>query len=127
MYFPFKASKILFLQIQCKPANHICFIKERVKKPFANRVHTTILILQNKTETMAKDITYLEILDRDNRKCRNCGSGQNLEVHHRQYHRDNKTGLKREPWDYDNKFLITICHGCHEIGHEQYKIPVFNN
>ena len=89
---------------------------------------------------MAKDITYLEmlltekwrgkreeILERDNRKCRNCGSSQNLEVHHRQYHRDNKTGLKREPWNYDNKYLITICHGCHEIGHEQYKIPVFNN
>lgn len=89
---------------------------------------------------MAKDITYLEmllterwrqkreeILDRDNHKCRNCGNSQNLEIHHRQYHRDNKTGLKREPWDYDNKYLITICHQCHEAGHKQFNIPVFNN
>lgn len=89
---------------------------------------------------MNKDITYIEmllterwrqkrveILDRDNHKCRNCGGDQNLEVHHRQYHRDSKTGLKREPWDYDNKYLIVICHNCHEAGHKQYKIPIFNN
>ena len=68
-----------------------------------------------------------EILDRDKRKCRNCGCEQNLEIHHRQYHRDNKTGMKREPWDYDNKYLITMCHDCHEIGSKQYITPVFNN
>jgi len=89
---------------------------------------------------MTKDITYLEmllterwiqkreeILERDSRKCRNCGSGQNLEVHHRQYHKGNNTGLKREPWDYKNRYLIAICRECHEAGHKQYKIPVFNN
>lgn len=89
---------------------------------------------------MAKDITYIEmliterwrskrkeILERDNRKCRNCGCGKNLEIHHRQYHRDSKTGLKREPWDYDNKYLITMCNVCHETGTNQFTIPVFNN
>lgn len=89
---------------------------------------------------MVKNITYpemlltekwrskrKEILERDSHKCRNCGNIQNLEVHHRQYHRDNKTGLKREPWDYNNKYLITVCHNCHKIGHEQYKVYIFNN
>lgn len=89
---------------------------------------------------MAQDITYLEmllterwrqkreqILTRDSRKCRNCGCSQNLEVHHRQYHTDSKTGLKREPWDYDNKYLATLCHSCHEAGHKQFTIPNFKN
>ncbi len=89
---------------------------------------------------MKKEVTYLEmllterwkqkreeILERDKHKCRNCGCGKNLEVHHRQYHKDIKTGFKREPWDYDNKYLILMCHECHEIGHKLYNIPVFNN
>lgn len=89
---------------------------------------------------MQKDVTYIEmllterwrrkreeILERDNRKCRNCGCGQNLEVHHRQYHIDIKSGMKREPWDYDSKYLITMCGECHEAGHKQHNIPVFKN
>lgn len=66
-----------------------------------------------------------EILDRDSRKCRNCGNAHGLEVHHRQYHIDTKTGFKKEPWEYDNKYLITLCRQCHEAGHQQYTIPVF--
>lgn len=89
---------------------------------------------------MVKNITYLEmllterwrqkreqILERDSRKCRNCGNGQNLHVHHRQYHIDAQTGLQREPWDYENKYLVTLCEKCHETGHKQYKIPNFKN
>ena len=89
---------------------------------------------------MAKDISYVEmllterwrqkreeILERDNRKCRNCGKSQNLHVHHRQYHIDSKTGLQREVWDYDNKYLVTLCETCHETGHQQYKVPNFKN
>ena len=89
---------------------------------------------------MQKDVTYIEmllterwrrkreeILERDNRKCRNCGCGQNLEVHHRQYHIDLKSGMKREPWDYDSKYLISMCGECHEAGHKQHNIPVFKN
>ena len=89
---------------------------------------------------MQKDVTYIEmllterwrrkreeILDRDNRKCRNCSCSQNLEVHHRQYHIDTKSGMKREPWDYDSHYLITLCNECHEAGHKQHNIPVFKN
>lgn len=89
---------------------------------------------------MAQDITYVEmllterwkhkreqILERDNRQCRNCACTNNLQVHHRQYHINTKTGFKREPWDYDNKYLITLCNSCHEAGHKQYQIPNFKN
>ena len=89
---------------------------------------------------MAHEISYVELLlterwrnkretiiERDKHKCRNCGSAKHLEVHHRQYHIDTKTGFKREPWDYDNKYLVTLCDQCHDAGHKQYKIQSFKN
>lgn len=68
-----------------------------------------------------------EILQRDNHQCKNCGSKENLQVHHRQYHINAKTGNKKNPWDYNHKYLITLCHDCHEKGHKRYTIPVFKN
>ena len=89
---------------------------------------------------MVHEISYVEmllterwrnkrelILERDKHQCRNCGSTNQLQVHHRQYHIDTKTGFKREPWDYNDKYLITLCDQCHEAGHKQYKIPSFKN
>jgi 5-methylcytosine-specific restriction endonuclease McrA len=66
-----------------------------------------------------------KILNRDNHQCKNCGSRENLQVHHRQYHINAKTGHKKKPWEYDQKYLITLCQECHEIGHNQYIIPIF--
>lgn len=52
----------------------------------------------------------LEILNRDNWKCTNCGNDKlNLHVHHEKYF--------GEPWEIDNSKLKTICHKCHEIEH----------
>ncbi len=65
------------------------------------------------------------ILERDGYRCAICGSTQNLEVHHRQYHIFTDTGAYREPWDYPEELLITLCHDCHLVGHSQYKVPVF--
>lgn len=42
-----------------------------------------------------------EILERDGRQCRSCGSADRLHVHHR------KPGLNDRDW------LITVCAGCH--------------
>lgn len=64
------------------------------------------------------------ILLRDGHRCRNCGSEKRLQVHHRQYH-VNKYGEKVKPWNYSNRYLITLCDECHKIGHGQFKIPVF--
>lgn len=64
------------------------------------------------------------ILMRDGNRCRHCGSNERLQVHHRQYH-INKYGEKVRPWNYANKYLITLCDECHRMGHEYYKVPVF--
>jgi len=65
------------------------------------------------------------ILARDNNKCRCCGATTGLQVHHRQYHFNKRTGQKQLPWKYQNKHLITLCEKCHSIGHEKFKVPSF--
>ncbi len=55
----------------------------------------------------------LEILSRDNFKCLGCDDGnKTLNVHHRIY----ITG--REPWDYHESLLATLCEDCHKDIHE---------
>lgn len=55
----------------------------------------------------------LQILDRDGFKCRVCSSADTtLHVHHLHYVRG------RDPWDYGNASLITLCEGCHSYEHE---------
>lgn len=51
----------------------------------------------------------LEILERDNWTCRDCGrSDVTLNVHHKAY-------LKgKSPWEYDGEYLQTLCKTCHE-------------
>lgn len=50
-----------------------------------------------------------EILIRDNGVCRFCGSSDRiLHVHHIQYIQN------RKPWEYESKYLITLCDLCHE-------------
>ncbi|HEY5590661.1 MAG TPA: HNH endonuclease [Paludibacter sp.] len=51
----------------------------------------------------------LEILERDEFTCIDCGSSdKNLQVHHTIYIND------RNPWEYENFQLITLCEDCHE-------------
>ena len=46
---------------------------------------------------------------RDKHKCRLCGAvGTQLDVHHLRYIDG------REPWEYDDGDLVTLCHTCHE-------------
>lgn len=56
----------------------------------------------------------LEIMQRDNFKCVDCGNGEStLNVHHTYY-------LKAtDPWDYDNHCLKTLCEPCHNHRHDQ--------
>ncbi|MFN2430575.1 MAG: HNH endonuclease [Cryomorphaceae bacterium] len=65
-----------------------------------------------------------EILNRDANACASCGEKLALQVHHKQYHTDRKTGKFVPPWQYHSKYLITLCGSCHEAGHSQYQIPV---
>lgn len=92
---------------------------------------------RNKTKMVNPVMSYIEllampqwdvkrelILVRDGHQCRNCGGKERLQVHHRQYH-INKYGEKVRPWNYANRYLITLCNNCHRKGHEQYKVPFF--
>lgn len=64
------------------------------------------------------------ILERDGYQCTICGSTENLQVHHKQYH-VTPDGKKYVPWDYDEKYVVTICHECHQRGHKRFNVPVF--
>ncbi|MFH2058397.1 MAG: HNH endonuclease [Pseudomonadota bacterium] len=51
----------------------------------------------------------LEILERDGWSCQRCGDDESmLVVHHRRYFPG------KEPWEYENKILITLCENCHD-------------
>jgi hypothetical protein len=56
----------------------------------------------------------LEILSRDNWTCQACDEKEDtLHVHHLKYLRG------RDPWDYEDKDLITLCEYCHEQENEE--------
>lgn len=58
----------------------------------------------------------LEILERDNFTCTECGDNEStLHVHHSHY----KKGAK--VWDYNNVSLFTLCENCHKKKHEEVK------
>ena len=64
----------------------------------------------------------LEILQRDNFSCQSCcDNKKTLHIHHKIYQ-------NCDPWDYDDKYLITLCDECHYIETESVKkfsTPVF--
>ena len=77
-----------------------------------------------------KDVRWkakiVQIKIRDNHSCVNCKSLTNLQVHHRQYHFVKSLNNFKDPWDYPNDILITLCSNCHKLGHEKFQIPIIN-
>lgn len=65
-----------------------------------------------------------KILQRDGYKCTICGSTNHLVVHHKQYHINKRTNQKLPPWEYDDKYLVTLCEDCHKRGHEKFQVPI---
>lgn len=58
----------------------------------------------------------LEILNRDEFKCRACQSKTDtLHVHHLKY--------TDEPWDAADVDLVTLCDVCHDTWHKVYGLP----
>lgn len=52
----------------------------------------------------------LKILERDSFTCQFCEDTKSpLDVHHKFY-----LGFHRDPWDYPDSFLITLCSKCHK-------------
>lgn len=54
----------------------------------------------------------LEIMERDDFKCKQCGATNDLQVHHLRYFNG------RKPWEYSNEDLVTLCGKCHRNAHE---------
>jgi hypothetical protein len=54
----------------------------------------------------------LLIFQRDNFECTECGDGKKtIHVHHKEY-------IKwKEPWDYEDDLLTTLCADCHQSKH----------
>ena len=65
-----------------------------------------------------------ERLERDQNKCVICKSDDNLQIHHRQYHFSRTLNVFKNPWEYDNSLMITLCESCHQKGHRLYRVPV---
>ncbi|WP_276482591.1 HNH endonuclease [Paraflavitalea pollutisoli] len=64
------------------------------------------------------------ILARDRHRCIHCKNDNDLQVHHRQYHFVASQNQFRDPWDYSDHLLITLCERCHSRGHNKYKVPI---
>ena len=97
------------------------------------RLHRRCISLPHQTEMMKQAYNELlqrpewkrkrmEILNRDGHRCKNCGNDKNLQIHHRQYIKYSRTGKHVLPWNYEGRLLVTLCHSCHELGHQQIKI-----
>lgn len=66
-----------------------------------------------------------KILNRDNNQCRICSSKEEkLVVHHKQYHFVRRLQKHVDPWDYDDKYLVSLCESCHNRGHNKFTIPI---
>lgn len=49
-------------------------------------------------------------MQRDDFSCQFCTSDtETLNVHHKKYENG------KEPWEYENHFLVTLCEDCHEM------------
>lgn len=79
---------------------------------------------QNLLNTSQWKTKRSKIIIRDGYRCRNCNRTSGLQVHHKQYHM-NENGNFVMPWDYNDKFLITLCSECHRSGHTRYTVPIF--
>ena len=49
------------------------------------------------------------IMERDENMCLLCDSERNLHVHHKYYE------FGKDPWEYPDDALMTLCRSCHEI------------
>jgi len=55
----------------------------------------------------------LAIMERDGWQCANCHEAKmTLAVHHRIYYEG------RDPWEYDDGLLVTLCERCHDHEHK---------
>lgn len=65
------------------------------------------------------------ILKRDGHMCVVCKTSDlKLQVHHKQYHFIKRLQKHVDPWDYDDRYLVTLCERCHGRGHSKFQVPL---
>jgi hypothetical protein len=80
-----------------------------IRKPRASSVQSNESAYSKKLKDPRWQKKRLQILERDNWKCRHCYDAEStLHVHHLLY------APNAEPWDYDPMFLLTLCETCHQ-------------
>lgn len=65
-----------------------------------------------------------KILQRDHNQCTICKEKNELQAHHKQYHFSELKKTFKDPWDYPEKLLTTLCKNCHQKGHQKFKVPI---
>lgn len=78
-------------------------------------INTPASIYEHKLITIEWNIRRIQILVRDGFKCVKCGvKGNNLHVHHKRYSKS-----YRNPWEYPDNYLVTLCPSCHKELHDK--------
>ncbi len=75
-------------------------------------MHNTELSYEEKLEDARWKEVRTRILRRDKHTCQMCGTTELLNVHHRYYI------FQKEPWEYCDNALITLCQSCHKMVHD---------
>ena len=65
----------------------------------------------------------LKIIARDNYSCKGCGRHQGPDVHLQVHHLHYIYG--RDPWEYKDSELVTLCESCHSQEHSDHLVPVY--
>lgn len=119
-------NKNILVHLHCTHTPHFCTVESLktryIMQPFTENSEVYQSLLQSECWEKRRK----KILERDNYSCVRCGSTNNLNVHHRQYHKKAFNHSFVKPWAYKSNNLVTLCRSCHQMGHKLFKIPVFN-
>ena len=88
--------------------------RKKSKKKYIDNFFTKELLFNNKQDYLKSEHwleTRMVILFTDNHTCQQCGSNENLHVHHITY---KNIGAEQA------KDLITVCASCHQAIHNRY-------
>lgn len=96
-------------------------IKERKQKKKEQKVTGDRYIWEERYKHPMWRKRRQQIIKRDGFKCAECGCSSPLHVHHLTY----QSGFK--VWEYEDKYLITLCEKCHEKKHDGIDIHSFIN
>ena len=113
-------SKSLKGNLRCKLSKTITYIDDCKKcLKFEPRVNKPIKKVSNKRITVTEE-TYNKVMQRDNYKCRLCGTSLNLHLHHIVYRSEDKS-LINEP---SNCIMLCIKHHKEVHSNKHYWQPI---